>query len=306
MFTEPRFKIVILLLLIHLLSFCTSNAQVITIIDAKDNLKEVATLPKQIKEASGLTLTNGVNLWTHNDGGIPVLFSLDTLGNLTKTLQLNHPNSGWEDLTQDKKGNVYIGGFGNNKNERQNLKIYKIPNPDTITSKVYNGEIIEYRYGDQKSFPPHPSEKNFDMDAFFAWGDSLFLFTKNRTIPFSGYTKVYMLPQDPGQFTVMPSDSLFLGAGPMLDKWVTSADISPDGRTVALLSHQCIWLIRNFKGKKLSTGHIYRINLNHFSHKAGVCFATNTRFYIVDELEMGIIGGKLYSFDFGTIIGNPQ
>lgn len=92
--------------------------------------REIASLPPQAKEASGLEITNSKSLWTHNDGGVPALFEFDTLGNLVKTLHLNHINAGWEDMTQDDAGNFYIGAFGNNKNNRKNLKIYKIANPD--------------------------------------------------------------------------------------------------------------------------------------------------------------------------------
>jgi hypothetical protein len=132
------------------------------------------------------------------------------------------------------------------------------------------------------------------MDAFAASGDNLYLFTKNRTSPFTGYTKIYTLPVEPGKYTATLTDSIYLGKGPMIDYWVTGADISPDGKTLALLSHEYIWIIRGFSGNKFSTGKIYQLKLNHFSHKAGVCFTTNDTLYIVDELEMEVLGGKLY------------
>lgn len=276
----------------------------ISSIDAKSNLREAGTLPKHIKEASGLEITNGKNLWTHNDGGVPILYCIDTTGALVKTLQLNHPNSGWEDLTLDKKGNLYVGAFGNNKNDKKSVKIYKIANPDSITAKVYSAEIINYHYADQKNFPPPLTQKNFDMDAFVALDDSLYLFSKNRTSPFTGYTKIYSLPQMPGDYTATPIDSIFLGKGSMMDYWVTGADISPDGKTLVLLSHRSLWVVTKFYGTKFSSGKITRINLNHFSHKAGVCFSSNSRLYIVDELEFDLIGGKIYTLDLDQIVTN--
>lgn len=277
--------------------FQSPHPGIIVIEADSSKLRPLALLPKQIREASGLELTRGKYLWTHNDDGVPALYCLDTLGKLVKTLHLNHPNGGWEDLTQDNKGNLYIGAFGNNENDKRSLKIYKIPDPDAIHVPVYDAAAITYRYGDQHAYPPPPSQRNFDMDAMMAKGDSLFLFTKNRTSPFTGYTKIYHLPQQPGQYTILPVDSIYLGNGPMMDHWVTSAALSPDEKTVALLSHRCIWLITNFNGNKLSSGKIYRVNLNHFSHKAGLCFASNHKIYIVDELELGFLGGQLYSFD---------
>lgn len=280
------------------------DEQNITIIDAGANLKEIASLPEHINEASGLEITKDKVMWTHNDGGVPFLYGLDSTGTIVKTIQLNHPNSGWEDLTIDQNGDMYVGSFGNNKNDKQSLKIYKIGNPENITEKILNAGIIKYKYKDQHAFPPSPSNKNFDMDAMIAKGDSLYLFTKNRTSPFTGYVKVYSLPQRPGEYIASPVDSILINTGKMMDSWITAADLSPDGTTLALLSHQYVWLIKDFSGSKFSEGRIYRLNLKHFSHKAGLCFSGNSKLYIVDELEMNILGGKLYSLDLSKILQN--
>ena len=90
----------------------------------------------------------------------------------------------------------------------------------------------------------------------------------------------------------------------MMDSWVTAADFSPDGKTLVLLSHQCLWLITNFNADRFSTGNVVRINMNHFSHKAGVCFNDGETLYIVDELELGFLGGKLYKFDLRPFLIN--
>jgi hypothetical protein len=139
------------------------------------------------------------------------------------------------------------------------------------------------------------------MDAFIAHRSHLFLFSKNRTEPFTGYTKVYKLPQRPGTYQAILYDSIYLGDGPMLNSWVTSADISPDGKHLVLLSHDRLWIISNFQNKLFSEGKILRINLNHFSHKAGIAFSSNTMLYLVDELEFGILGGNVYSLDLAPL-----
>ncbi len=261
-------------------------------------LHEIGDLPKNIKEASGLEMTGGKYLWTHNDGGIPMLYCLDTLGRFVKSVQLNHPNKGWEDLTQDEKGNLYVGSFGNNDNNRKDLKIYKLPNIDTNTAYIVNAEVINFKYSDQKDFPPPQSKRNFDMDAFASYKGSLYLFSKNRTKPFTGYTKIYKLSQVAGTHVAQLIDSIYLGKeGAMLNYWITGADFSPNGKRLALLSHDYILLIRDFKGDLFSSGKIQKIDLKNFSHKAGICFQTNEKLYIVDELELDILGGKLYSMD---------
>ena len=235
-----------------------------------------------------------------------MLFCIDTLGNLVRSLQLNHRNQGWEGLAFDREGTLYVGAFGNNKNDKRELKIYVVPNPDSIKENVYTAGVIRYHYQDQRTYPANDAEKNFDMDALVATDDALFLFSKNRTKPFNGYTKIYKLPKKPGTFEAVPYDSIYLGSGPMIDRWVTGADLSPDGNSLVLLSHQYLWVIRGFHDQKFSTGTIERISMEHFSHKAGVVFARNNQLYVVDELEFGLLGGNLYRITLPGANNNPQ
>jgi sugar lactone lactonase YvrE len=48
---------------------------------------------------------------------------------------LQNTNIDWEDITKDKDGNLYVGDFGNNDNERKDLCIYKI-DKKSLTTKV--------------------------------------------------------------------------------------------------------------------------------------------------------------------------
>jgi hypothetical protein len=271
------------------------------LLNRKALIREVGKLPKILKEASGLEFT-GKYFWSHNDDGIPAIYCLDSAGNLQRAVQLNTVNRGWEDLTRDDKGNLYIGAFGNNKNDKKELRIYKIPNPENITEAITNPEIISYTYSDQKHFPPDKSNKNYDVDTFFEWNGSLYLFTKNRSSPFVAYSKIYKLPAQPGQQVAQLIDSVYVGDGPMINNWITSADLSPDKKTLALLFHDRVWFIRNFNANKFSTATIYQLNLNHYTHKAGICFRDKHTLYIVDELEAEILGGKLYTLDIKDVL----
>jgi len=280
----------------------TGKVKVIYLDARKTVLREVGTLPKILKEASGLTYTDARHFWSHNDDGIPALYCLDSVGNQLKAVQLNIQNRGWEDLAQDQVGNVYIGGFGNNKNDKKELRIYKVKDLEGVNTAMVQPEIIAYKYRDQNEFPPPPTKKNFDVDGFIAYRDVLLLFTKNRTSPFTGYSKIYRLSQQPGEQVAEVMDSLFVGKGPMMNNWITGAAISPDQNTIALLFHNRIWLIRNFRENKISAGTIYQIDLHHYSHKAGISFKGNDMLYIVDELELDLIGGKLYAVDLKPFI----
>lgn len=268
----------------------------------KHALKETGKLPAHINEASGLVITSPGKLWTHNDDGLPVLFCVDSTGKILRSIHINSANKGWEALAIDKNKNVYIGAFGNNKNDRDDLRILKISNPETIEAPITNPEIINFKYEDQHTFPPSAALRNFDADAMIALDSSLYIFTKNRTVPFTGFTKIYRLPNRPGNHTATLIDSIQLGGKTMMDYWVTGGDLSPDQTTLALLGHTYIWVISDFKEYQFSSGRITRLELDHYTHKAGIVFVSNNELYLVDENEMGILGGKIYSLNLREII----
>ncbi len=258
-------------------------------------LKPLAHLPEVLRETSSLQVTSNGSLWTIVDSKLPVLYNIGTDGNVLKFIYLNHKNQDWEEMTKDDVGNFYVGNFGNNANKRKNLKIYIVPTPDSLPKdSIINCGIINYTYPDQKLFPPSPANMNFDMEAMVWFQKSLYLFSKNRTNPFTGYTKVYKLPTTPGTYVAQLVDSVNLGPGHMLQTWVTGADLSPDKKILALLTHDKVWLFYCFKGDRFFSGKRKTIPLNHFSQKEGISFINNTELYISDELTQNILGGNLY------------
>lgn len=136
------------------------------------NLITKCSLPFILTEASGLEVTNRNSFWSHNDsGGNNELYNFDSTSALRKTLAIsNSANTDWEDSARDSAGNIFIGDFGNNDNDRKNLKIYKIPNPSSIGGNSVSAEVIKFIYPDQTAFPPSKPFRNFDVEAmlFFA------------------------------------------------------------------------------------------------------------------------------------------
>lgn len=283
------------------LSARAQTKSIITLDAKKARFKEIGKLPKPLKEASGLQITEGRYLWSHNDDGVPALYCMDTTGRLIKTIQLNHANRGWEDLALDDQGTLYVGGFGNNQNNKKDLRLYQLKGFSAIDKQLVQADILNFTYEDQKAFPPPLTQRNFDADAMIAWDGAVYIFTKNRAVPFNGYSKVYKLSPDQPEQKAVLVDSVFMGMGPMLHYWVTGADISPDKSTLALLFHDHVLFVKNFKKDKFSSGNFYQLNLDHYSHKAGISFMTNDKLYLVDELEMNVIGGKLYSLDISAL-----
>ena len=78
--------------------------------------------------------------------------------------------------------------------------------------------------------------------------------------------------------------------------WITSADISEDGKTIVLLNHQSVWVFSDFQGDQFFSGKATEFSFNaDLSQKEGVCFKDANTLYITDELAHGV-GGNLYEF----------
>lgn len=269
------------------------------------HFREVCKLPSKLNESSGIEVNNNNELWSFNDsGGEPELYCFDTLGTMKRTVVVkNAINVDWEEITQDDKGNFYICDFGNNDNDRKNLRIYKIPNPANLFNDTVEAEIIKFSYPDQKEFPPSKVNKNYDMEASFYYKDSLYLFSKNRTEPYSGFLRVYTLPIVAGEYTAKLIDSIYIGSGPFFADWVTSADVAPDNSSFVLLSNNKFWLFKIKNGVPLTKSEHTEIFLPTISQKEGVCYISPTELFITDEVNK-TTGGNLYYIDIKDYL-NP-
>jgi len=235
-------------------------------------IKKLGKLPKEIQETSGLAwATKEGTFWTHNDSGNPAeLYEIAKSGKIIAQLKLPKLiNMDWEDLAQDARGNLYIADIGNNDNQRKDLAIYKLnPNrPD-----VY--ETIQLRYAGQTAFPPTPDERNFDCEAVIWHQNKLYLFSKNRSKT-NRFAKLYALPDSAGNYLLSPQDSVYSKA------MVTSADISPNGKTLALLTYGKILLFDVSKGISFKKP-TYCIKAN-LGQSEAIVFINDTDFVVTNE-----------------------
>jgi hypothetical protein len=190
-------------------------------------IAKAGKLPVAASESSGLARgKNASSFWTHNDsGGKAELYETDLTGKLLSVKKINGAvNTDWEDLAEEKDGTLYIGDFGNNSNTRRTLDIYKLPPNDAEVEK------ITFNYKDQKAFPPASSQLIYDCEAFFYSNKHLYLFSKNLSKG-NQYVRLYQMPAEKGTYSLSPTDSI------QINTQVTSADISPDGKTFALLTY---------------------------------------------------------------------
>ncbi|MDX6183360.1 hypothetical protein SGQ44_12810 [Flavobacterium sp. Fl-77] len=264
--------------------------------DSSD-LKALYPLPKKLKEVSGITYFPETNLiYTLEDSGnANEIYAINAEGKLDKKIAItNATNVDWEDITKDKDENIYIGDFGNNDNERQDLCIYKV-NKNQLNSENATAEYkVLFSYPEQKEFPPNKKELFFDVEGFFEYQNYFYLFTKNRSKIFDGTAFIYKIPNAAGT-----QKAVKIGEFKTCNNYnhcvLTSATISPDGKKVALLSHDKIVLFENFPGDLFHKGTQKEIQLNHFSQKEAIVFKDNFTLLIADE-KTNKVGGKVYEF----------
>ena len=83
------------------------------------------------------------------------------------------------DITKDKKGNIYIGDFGNNANERKDLCIYKVAKNELSKENAVSEYKIFFSYPEQTEFPPKKKEMFYDVEGFFEYKNHFYLFSLN-------------------------------------------------------------------------------------------------------------------------------
>lgn len=112
-------------------------------------VKLIATLlDTRITESSGLAVSraNPNLFWTHNDSGDgPYLYALDRSGKTRTRLSIpGATNVDWEDMAigpgEDARPALYVADFGDNSHNRDNLVIYRIPEP-VLDLKISQPEL---------------------------------------------------------------------------------------------------------------------------------------------------------------------
>jgi len=262
-----------------------------------DDLKVEFSLPKKLKEVSGITLSQDSNtIWAIEDqGNKNVIYGVDRKGNLTSDVLVeNAENHDWEDITKDAAGNIYIGDFGNNDNDRQNLSILKVDLKDASQKSTKVTQTTTFHYEGQTEFPPKKSNWLYDCEAFVEMNGNFYLFTKNRSKGFDGTFLVFQVPNKAGDFEAKLIGKLKLDGG-YSDAAITSAAINSTKDKIVLLNHKNIQILTGFSANDFSKTKIEKVSLNHNSQKEAIVFADDKTLLIADEKD-GKEGGNVYQF----------
>lgn len=279
---------------------------IISCFNSSNNDHFVFSFPKELKEVSGIQKRNNSDIiWTIEDSGNKnVIYGLDLSGTINKSVTIaNVKNTDWEDLTGDKDGNLYIGDFGNNRNIRKDLAIYKIASDSLTSDKTDYAYKVSFYYPEQTDFPPKKRNLLYDCESFFELNNNFYLFTKNRSKNFDGTTLLYKIPNKEGNHKAELIRK-FKTCATYSTCAITSAAISPDHKKVVLLSHNLVWLFEDFKDDNFFNGKSSSLKLANYSQKEGLCFKDNNTIYISDE-KTKKIGGNLYQYNLEDLKSKP-
>lgn len=265
-------------------------------------------LPDEIDESSGLAYLNG-KLWTINDsGGLPVLYAFDTIsGQVIQRITVsNAENIDWESLAADDHY-IYIGDFGNNLGNRDDLAIYRILKSEIPMegNGIVESTKITFAYSDYAGKIEKRKFNNFDCEAFIAFGDSLYLFSKNIG---NQHTKLYRLPKTPGDY-VAELISTFNTSG-----LITGADINIASNEITLIGYvnqswvPFTWLLFDFEGSNFFSGNKRRIDFINITATQTEAIA-----YLIGKHEVITSEGHVLfsqtAYDFNSGLwtdGNPS
>jgi len=265
----------------------------------QNKLNRIQSFPSLLHETSGITtITDSPFIYCINDsGGKNSIYAFSpSTGRIEQEIQIkNATNTDWEDLTV--KGNtIYIGDFGNNDNNRKDLKIYWVENIiDTLSHSIrMNAKTTSFSFEDQDKFPPKKSKRNFDVEAFIIKDNNFYLFTRNRSKDFDGTVKLYCVPAITGLQKAVLIDS-FKSCDKKENCQITAASIDVTSGKIALLSANKIWILSDYSEHTFFDGTIKKIKLKHHSQKEAITFKDKTTLYIGEERAKKS-SGNLYEF----------
>lgn len=234
-------------------------------------------LSKKLDESSALAIYNGLFLTVNDSDNDPIVFVFNDQGQIIHQSYIeNSINWDWEAIVIDGDY-LYIGDFGNNLNDRQDLRVFKVKVEEVMEKDTSYAEEISFSYPDQQAFPPEDSTLYYDAEAMIVKDDSILIFSKNRTVPFDGISNVYKIPKQAGAYVANFSHTLQLPATNWLEESITDAYYFKD--TLYLLTYSKIY---QFEWKDDDWNKISEQNHTKLTQKEGIAVDEH-HIYVVDE-----------------------
>jgi hypothetical protein len=279
---------------------------------------------KPINEMSGIVKSRRRDnlYWVHNDSGdFARIFAIDGNGRsvLPTYSKFTHygdaaeqgkkqwpgfdvlyaENIDWEDIAIDDNY-LYIADMGNNGNARRNLAIYLVSEIDpTASTRSAVIKKLPVVYPDQNQYPPE--KLHYDSEALFVANGTPYVITKHRSGGFfrnrwEPGAKLYRLDT---RYDDRENELLLVDSHPDLVA-ATGADLSPDGRTLAVIAIGGLYLFRDPEGDNwFSTGTQKHVPLDFrkFKQAEAITWDSNERLVITNEQ------GDLFRVDLDALPG---
>jgi hypothetical protein len=208
-----------------------------------------------LTEVSGLAASakNGGMLWANNDSGDSArLFAISEAGATRGRYTLSGATAmDWEDLALGRgpvanQSYLYAADIGDNSGDRANIVVYRVVEPvlpagGTQTSTMTGVDRLTLRYPD--------GAKDAEALVVDPWTGEIFIFQKSMT---GGTTVIYRAPANlaTNSTTVLTrAGTITLPAGG--DNAITAADISQDGKSIAVRTYGGVRLWSRTDGQTL-------------------------------------------------------
>jgi hypothetical protein len=252
-------------------------------------LKLVAKLqPGPAKENSGIVKSrlHPDLFWIENDSGDePRIYPIHRDGRNYEDTRYESEhgvliggaiNVDWEDIATNDAGEIIVADTGNNENDRRDLVLYFLDEPSPIAGRTTVRKKVFVRYPDQDQFPPDKTHFNFDCEAVFTVGDTIYFLSKNRS---NTCTTLYRL-DDPQQ----EATNVLTKLGTVdIQGQAVGADCTPDGRRLAVLTYTGVWMfVRDELHQDFFDSQVFYAPLKRRDAEA-ICFADDKTLLIADE-----------------------
>ena len=197
-------------------------------------------LPPDVRETSGLarSILDPGRFWTHNDAGNgPELFALDERGRLIERVRVAGANMvDWEDIAVAPCSSgscLFIADIGDNDGERDEVIIYRVPEPAAGATETISAIAMRARF---------PDGARDAEGLFLDRSGNLYIVNKGRRENIALYR--YAAPHRADETVTLervrdlfpqPSDDQDL---------VTAAASTPDGRWIGIRTYRTLYLYR--------------------------------------------------------------
>jgi hypothetical protein len=200
---------------------------------------------------------------------------------------LNAQNSDWESLARIGD-TLIIADLGNNGNARRDLGLYLLPEPNP--NNIYFTRVLQWlpvEYEGRNAWPSQ--ELEYDCEAVFTVNSTIYALTKHRkdgniNRP-KHTTNLYKLDT---HYTDKTNILKKIDNDDHLGGWVTGADVSPNGKRLAVLIHSVIKpSIRIYtlpkEGEKFLSSEPQIIKIKKGKQCEGIVWKDNSTLIITNE-----------------------